>query len=98
MTIDIQRLLGLLNKNTAGGGGDLAINYCSNNDLEFANGNVKYFADHKKLMSVLDGNGVDLYDQDKVYETLFKHVLNQLFASHGQKAYPEIVSVESDLI
>jgi hypothetical protein len=53
------------------------------------------------LQEVLDENGFDHYYKDdtieKINDLLSKHIINQLTAATGKKAYQEIKTVLSDL-
>jgi hypothetical protein len=64
-------------------------------------GEVSYYFDYKKLQMVLDGNEFNHYykddTQEKINELLSKHVINQLTAANGEKWYPEIKTVFSDI-
>ena len=76
----------------------IVFKYLEGKEMRVSMGEVAYFFDYKKLIEVLEINNVDLRDGKNIYEILSKHVINQLMASRGQKVYPEINTLSSDLI
>lgn len=76
----------------------IVFKYGEDNEIRVSMGEVVYFFDHKKLHDVLVSNNINLQEEKIVYDTLSKHIINQLMASKGQKIYPEIATLSSDLI
>ncbi|GAB3287306.1 hypothetical protein [Hymenobacter tenuis] len=73
-------------------------NYTEDNSIRVSMGEIAYFLDYIKLSEVLSVNDIDLKQEKNVYDTLSKHIINQLMAARGSKAYPEISTHPSDII
>lgn len=76
----------------------IVFKYGEDNIIRVSMGEVAYFFDYKKLYDVLQLNKINLREEKNVYETLSKHIINQLMAARGHKVYPEIATLPSDLI
>ena len=72
--------------------------YTEDNVLRISRGDVTYFAEFDDMKQVLAANTVDSSDENHPYEVLSKYFVNQLSASTGSKAFPEIVSIKSSYI
>lgn len=65
-------------------------------EIKFSLGDVTYFTSYSKMMQVLEKNK-KLYQDKKIptrsnvmHAVLAKHVSNRIWASLGEKVYPEI--------
>ena len=74
----------------------VAVLYDSDNVI-FRDGSVTYYTNYNKLQEVLALNVDGEYDEDFVSTVIAKHVINQLVASMGKKAFQDIKTHPSDL-
>ena len=72
--------------------------YTEDKDIRVSKGNVAVFTGFDDMKQVLSANNVDLSKESQVYEVLAKYFVNQLSASTGRKAFPEVISISSSHI
>jgi len=101
MNINLNLLLKSVNEKITGADDEIIFRL-TDEDIRTSLGEVAYFISFAKMLEVIQMNGVlsePIYDYEpRVIELLAKHIINQLFASHGEKTYKDVAAHPTDIL
>jgi hypothetical protein len=101
MDINLNLLLKSVNDKITGTDDEIIFSL-TDGDIRVSLGNTAYYISYKKMFEVIEMNGITsppVHDyEERAIELLGKHIINQLFAAHGEKTYKDVAAHPSDIL